>query len=176
MMYTVYRITNNINNKIYVGYHATDTLDDGYMGSGKLIRHAMTKYGPEAFTKEIIAVFDNKTDAEKLEREIVNEEFTLRGDTYNLAQGGDEAKAKISKASTGRISTQSHAIIVNGVVYRGYIRAGEAAGFDTNHRVNVIRCAADPDIDLSFEDERLNRAAIKYVERKTEGLINKVKI
>ena len=47
----IYLITNTLNNKIYVGKHSTDNLDDGYMGSGKIIIRAIKKYNKENFTK-----------------------------------------------------------------------------------------------------------------------------
>ncbi len=37
----VYKITNNINNKEYIGVHRTNKTDDSYMGSGKLILRAI---------------------------------------------------------------------------------------------------------------------------------------
>ena len=88
MHYTVYKITNQINGKIYIGYHKTKNLDDGYMGSGTYLKRAQEKHGIDNFTKEILFDFDNAEDMRKKEAELVNEEFLLRDDVYNLAYGG----------------------------------------------------------------------------------------
>lgn len=89
-MYYVYKITNLINDKIYVGYHwSPDITNDKYLGSGVNIIKAVKKYGPDNFKREIIAEFKTLEDALDLEKEIVNEEFVLREDTYNLAVGGN---------------------------------------------------------------------------------------
>lgn len=86
--YTIYQTTNLINNKIYIGLHATDNINDGYLGSGIFLKKAFKKYGYTNFKKEILYVFDNKKDMITKEKEIVNEDFILRKDTYNMSKGG----------------------------------------------------------------------------------------
>ena len=88
MFYTVYKITNNINEKIYIGKHQTKDLNDNYMGSGKHLKYAIEKYRIENFKKEILFQFDNEADMNAKEAELVTEEFCLREDTYNLCPGG----------------------------------------------------------------------------------------
>ncbi len=41
--YVIYRITNLQTNRIYIGMHRTDNLNDGYMGSSKLLKQAIKK-------------------------------------------------------------------------------------------------------------------------------------
>lgn len=86
--YTVYKITNVINNRIYIGKHETANVNDGYMGSGKLLRRAQEKYGLENFTKEILYIFDTEEEMNAKEAELVTEDFCQREDTYNICIGG----------------------------------------------------------------------------------------
>jgi hypothetical protein len=77
-----------VNNKIYVGVHKTQNLEDGYMGSGKVLKYAIEKHGLENFRKDILEFFSNTEDMYAREKEIVTEEFLLREDVYNLRRGG----------------------------------------------------------------------------------------
>lgn len=88
MHFTIYKTTNKINNKIYVGKHRTKDLDDNYLGSGKYLKHAIQKYGIENFEKQILHVFETEEDMNAKEKELVTEEFCLREDTYNICEGG----------------------------------------------------------------------------------------
>lgn len=88
MKYTVYKIINILNGKIYIGIHKTNNLSDGYMGSGTNIKKAIKKYGLENFKKEYLAIFDNPDSMLKMESELVNEEFVLNNNTYNIIKGG----------------------------------------------------------------------------------------
>lgn len=86
--YILYKTTCLVNNKIYIGIHITNNLNDGYLGSGNLLRKAVKKYGKENFKREILYTFDNTKELVEKEAEIVNEEFIKREDTYNIISGG----------------------------------------------------------------------------------------
>jgi len=88
MFYCIYKITNQINGKFYIGSHKTKDLNDAYMGSGKYLKHAQEKHGIENFTKEILFVFDTPDEMYAKEADIVNEEFIAEENTYNLKVGG----------------------------------------------------------------------------------------
>lgn len=88
MFYTVYKITNNIDGKFYIGSHRTNDVNDSYMGSGKYIKRAIEKYGIDNFSKEVLFVFDNADDMFAKEAEIVNLQFLSEENVYNLKVGG----------------------------------------------------------------------------------------
>lgn len=88
MFYTIYKITNKLNGKIYIGKHQTKDLDDNYMGSGKILRHAIDKHGIENFEKEILFRFDNEEEMNAKEAELVTGEFVKEDTNYNLCPGG----------------------------------------------------------------------------------------
>lgn len=103
MKYIVYKTTNLINNYIYIGVHKTATpysfdyyLANGiYVNNPSTYEHPKTKmqqavkeFGVKNFRRETLTVFDNAEDASDLEAEIVNEEFLLRDDVYNMVLGG----------------------------------------------------------------------------------------
>lgn len=95
--YFIYKITNLKNNKIYIGKHITKDLNDGYMGSGLLIKKAIEKYGITNFKKEIIKYCSNEDELNKAESEIVTEDFCKRKDTYNINTGGSGGWYYINK-------------------------------------------------------------------------------
>ena len=93
MFYTIYKITNLINNKFYIGKHQTNNVDDGYMGSGKLIIAAIKKYGVDNFKKDILYIFDNEKDMNNAEKDLV----ILSENSYNLCPGGQGGFGYINK-------------------------------------------------------------------------------
>ena len=68
----IYRITNLTNGKMYIGQHTTSNLDDGYMGSGKLLKRAIAKYGRENFRKEWLMFCEDADELNYMERVYVD--------------------------------------------------------------------------------------------------------
>ena len=102
--YYLYKITNWINGKIYIGVHSTNNLNDGYMGSGTAIKAAIKKYGIGYFTKEILEQFNSIEEMYIAEKIIVDEEFINDKMTYNCMTGGSGGWGKLSQETCSRIS------------------------------------------------------------------------
>lgn len=52
--FIVYKTTNVVNDKIYIGQHCTENIDDNYIGSGLVLLKAIDKYGKNSFKREIL--------------------------------------------------------------------------------------------------------------------------
>lgn len=104
-IYFIYKITNKLNGKIYIGQHKTNNIDDGYMGSGIHLKNAIEKHGIENFEREILCYADDEDHLDLLEREFVDEEFVLREDTYNMVVGGGKGWSAVH-TSEGREYTR----------------------------------------------------------------------
>lgn len=91
----IYKITNLINNKIYIGQ--SNNKRKSYLGGGKLLKFAQNKYGRENFKKEILIEgdFDQElTDLLEIEYiSLYNSKDLDIG--YNLEDGGMGGRCKI---------------------------------------------------------------------------------
>lgn len=115
MLYTIYRVTHIESGKCYIGKHQTKNLNDGYMGSGQLIRRAVKKHGLNAFKKEVLYVFKTESEMNAKEAELVTEEFCLREDTYNMCPGGNGGWGYVNKAIWSEDLRRAHNRRVSGV-------------------------------------------------------------
>lgn len=95
MQYYIYKITNKLNGKIYIGQHLVPKYHETfrrYMGSGIAITEAYEKYGKENFDKEIIEYID---DDEKHEHVSEREKYwityynCMTPNGYNISPGGE---------------------------------------------------------------------------------------
>ncbi len=90
----IYITTNIINGKRYIGqrkrFDGEDINADKYLGSGTSLLYAIKKHGNEYFKKEIIAVCDSHTEADRLEIKYIEEYGALldKSKWYNIDAGG----------------------------------------------------------------------------------------
>lgn len=110
----IYKTTNLINNKIYIGQHKSSVFDEHYMGSGKMISDAIKKYGKDNFKCEILEWCESRQDADTKERLYISQNGLPNYDIgYNITKGGQsrfftdmkhdkESKQKMSERAKGR--------------------------------------------------------------------------
>ena len=102
-IYIVYKTTNLVNNKYYIGKHKQPTFEfDGYLGSGSIIKRAIEKYGKRSFIRETLAVFECEQECYNAEKQILAECWQDEN-CYNLESGGRGGKT-VSKESRKRMS------------------------------------------------------------------------
>lgn len=110
MYYTIYKTTNLLNGKYYIGAHQTKNLDDGYMGSGVALKKAIEKYGKKSFNTEILHIVDSKEKMYELEKELVS----INENTYNLTAGGEGGWSHVDL--TGDNNPMKDPAVVNKVI------------------------------------------------------------
>lgn len=97
MYYIIYETTNLVNGKKYRGAHICESLDDGYLGSGKIIKKAISKYGFSSFKREILIQCDDLESMFEQESLYVNKDWVSDPSTYNLKIGGEGGWDYINK-------------------------------------------------------------------------------
>jgi hypothetical protein len=96
----IYKTTCRITGKFYVGMHSSDSLDDGYLGSGKILGYSRKKYGDENHVREILEHCSSRDELKQREKEIVCEALVADPLNINLKYGGEGG---------GRIWNEAHA-------------------------------------------------------------------
>ena len=112
----IYKTTNLINGKIYIGQHGGE-FTDKYFGSGKLVKEDLLKYGTDNFSIDFLAWGNSQDELDLLEKRYIADYrklFPLSA-TYNINDGGPgclgrkpskEWKQAIRKANLGRKASE----------------------------------------------------------------------
>ncbi len=104
----VYRTTNNITNKKYIGISHYDRSDNNsYFGSGTIIKNAIRKYGKQAFTKDILEECDTFEALIEAEGKWISKYNAVESDEYyNLMPGGHAGYSEGMKTYWSRYSKE----------------------------------------------------------------------
>lgn len=133
-MFYVYRITNKLNNKVYIG-KAKDALKRFrvhlkiakggkkiYPRKFQAIHAAIAKYGIDNFTFEIMHEVQTEQESFDLETKIILEIKSNNLPNYNLSDGGEgnsgwhhtnEARLKMSEARKGKVFSREHKLALS---------------------------------------------------------------
>ena len=95
----IYITTNCINGKMYIGQKRFSSGWKSYLGSGKIIKDAIKKYGRENFYKEIIDFADSIDELNKLEIHYIKLYDAInKSNFYNIASGGKSGNNFVGKS------------------------------------------------------------------------------
>jgi len=119
----IYKTTNLLSGRYYIGMHSANSLEDGYLGSGVYLRRSLNKYGKENHIREILELCESREELKSREEEIVNLQEIAKKECMNLMVGGrgrdaeswandirkphsSETKQKISETLKGQKFTE----------------------------------------------------------------------
>ena len=129
----VYITTNIINGKKYIG--KDEANNPNYLGSGKIFKEAIKKYGKDSFIKEILAEANNREDLCKLEKYYIDYYNANKSEMfYNITEGGNGGKTSDQLLKKVKIYQFS----INGILLRSWISAKEAAIELGINRTNIV--------------------------------------
>ena len=88
----IYKITNKVNNKVYIGLHKYNNpeIDPKYKGSGIVLQEAYKKYGEDNFSITYICSAETRSKLDELEKFYIQKYRDELGqeNVYNIANGG----------------------------------------------------------------------------------------
>lgn len=108
LYFFVYITRNKITGEYYKGQHSTDSLFDGYLGSGTRFKQALKRYGKDAFERRIVLFLPDLKTAKWAERQFITHEDTTNPMCYNCFGGGsgytmtDATAEKLSQSNVRR--------------------------------------------------------------------------
>lgn len=112
--YLIYKTICTITDRYYIGMHETPYMKDGYLGSGKILKASINKYGKENHIRTILHALNSRDEMIAKEIEIVTENLLKDVLCMNLTTGGhggsngphtEEIKRRLSEQKKGQKGT-----------------------------------------------------------------------
>jgi hypothetical protein len=103
----IYKTTNILSGKYYIGMHSTDNLEDGYLGSGRRLKYSINKYGVDNHIREILEFCDSRESLKQREKDVVNLNEIAKEECMNMCVGGEGRVFSIEESRKGAITTNN---------------------------------------------------------------------
>jgi hypothetical protein len=156
----IYKTICLVTGRYYIGMHSTCNLDDGYMGSGKRLRHSIRKYGIDNHKKEIIEFFETRELLVEAEIKSITSDMITDRNCMNIMSGGTggfvslEACAKGGKNAIDKIHQTQW--ITNGEKNRERLaNVNKEKWKDKKHRTKILKNLDWTDKQHSDETKKL---------------------
>lgn len=159
----IYKTTNLLSGRYYIGMHSTNTLDDGYLGSGTYLRLAIKKHGKENFKREILEFCTSRKELKLIEKKIVNLREIAKQECMNLrvGGGGEDYKKPIATKTRKKMS-ESHLGLPSGMLGKTHTEetrkkiseAGKGRFVSDIHRKKISEWSKQRWNDISDNDRQ----------------------
>lgn len=178
-VFTVYKITNLLNSRYYLGVHETTNPNDDYLGSGIVIKRAVKKYGKHNFIKQVLFQFPVEAEAYTKEVELLQ---SVRQDPlcYNLHEGGQGGFKYINQHGLADPSRAGHIAKEKGNTGRPKGSKEVAVSIAPDERLLCMYGCAKPAVFLTGKKENPccsshHGACPAYLQRKKAMRVKKIK-
>jgi len=157
----IYKITNLINHKVYIGKDAT--CDKNYYGSGVFIKSAIKKYGKKNFMKEIIDRCDSYEELSVKEKYWISF-YREREELYNIADGGDGGDTWSSNPKFNELREKYYKpIIIDGIEYESITMASKFLNLERSHIRHRLKSFNFK--NYLYKDNNINIKNNKFVDK-----------
>lgn len=158
----IYKITNLVNGKIYIGKDIN--CDKSYFGSGVFIKKVIDKYGKSNFTKEIIDSCNDYNELSIKEKYWI-EFYKSNGSTlYNITEGGDGGDTWSNNPNLKSLKEKFYRkIIIDGIEYESINSASKS--LDLNRSVIRYRLKSFKFKNYFYKDNEINIKNKKFIDK-----------
>lgn len=129
----VYVTTNLINGRKYIGKDVRNS--PSYLGSGKILKNAIARYGKKNFVKEILAYGNTVNELEDLEKYYIEYYGAQKSDLfYNITSGGNGGVTKDQSSKKKPI----YQFELDSKLIKKWISAGDASKHYNISRSKIV--------------------------------------
>lgn len=162
----IYKTTNLINGKIYVG--KSERNRQTYLGSGKILKQAIKKYGKENFSREILETCSDKIELAKREIYWIDKLDSRNNKIgYNIAEGGTGGDVISAHPNREEIlKKKSKPCSVLGEEYYSHAEACQALGWSPGQLDRYLKTGLTPANNYSSLNKPCVVHGIEYPSKK----------